>query len=209
MYVLFAACNKEQDLSTIDLGYAFFPAEVGSFIIYDVDSVFYGSATSTYHYQVMEELTGAFVDDEGQDAVYVERSYRNAPSGPWLLMDVWTQRRTPTTAEKVEENMRYIKMKFPVKDGDTWNGNGFNNFAAQQYKFKDLNAFKDVGVLQFEKTVTVEEKNNVNLIDQEIFYEIYAPGIGMVSRRACDISYSAGAPSGFDVIYSAVLYGKD
>ena len=56
----------------------------------------------------------------------VKRYYRPAANMPWILGDVWTQKRTTNTAERVEENVRFIKMEFPVKDGGTWQGNAYN-----------------------------------------------------------------------------------
>ncbi|MBL0316531.1 MAG: hypothetical protein IPP69_12400 [Flavobacteriales bacterium] len=204
--LLLASCKKEDDLSGIDLGYDYFPNKVGSYIIYDVDSTYYGVNTESYSFQIKEELIEEFVDNEGEPNVKINRFYRPANNTPWILIDVWTQKRTTTTAEKVVDNIRYVKMEFPVKNGGTWNGNAYNNYPAQQYKYSNLAGFADVGILQFDNTVTVEQQNNVNLVDEEIFYEVYAKGVGMVFRQATDLNTQGSQTSGYEVVYRAISY---
>jgi hypothetical protein len=122
------------------------------------------------------------------------------------LIDVWTQKRTGTTAERVEENLRFVKLEFPVAEGGNWNGNAFNNLGTQQYKYVNVGKFADVGILQFDNTITVEQKNNVNLVDEEVFYEIYAVDIGLVLRHSTDLDKQVGQTSGYSVVYEAIGY---
>jgi hypothetical protein len=204
--LVLASCKKEQDLSSIDIGYSYFPNTVGSFITYRVDSTWYGLTEENYQYQIKEEIADEFVDASGQPAVVINRYYRLNNGSSWALIDVWTQKRTGTTAERVEENIRYVKLEFPVSEGGIWNGNAFNNLGAQQYKYLNVAKFADVGILQFDNTITVEQKNNVNLVDEEVFYEIYADGIGMVMKQATDLNKQADQTSGYSVLYQAIAY---
>lgn len=193
-------------MSSIDLGYSFFPNKVGSFIIYEVDSTYYGINDTTFHYQIKEELIEQFTDETNQAAVKVHRFHRLGNGQPWTLIDVWTQKRTTNTAEKVEENIRYIKLEFPVKEGNSWNGNAMNNFPEQEYQSVQLNHAYDVGILQFEKTLKVVQKYNVNLVDNQNFFEIYANGVGMVYRQATNLNTQGSQTSGYDVQYRAISY---
>jgi hypothetical protein len=203
---LLVSCDKEQDLSDIDLGYRYFPNTTGSFIVYRVDSVWYGIEEENYSYQIKEEIADEFLDGTGQPAKVLNRYYRPNNNSPWVLVDVWTQKITSTTGEKVEENQRFVKLEFPVKEGETWNGNAFNALGPQTYKYVNVAKFADVGILQFDNTVTVEQKNNLNLVDEEVFYEIYADGIGMVMRQATDLNKQANQTSGYSVTYEAIAY---
>lgn len=202
----FLSCKKEQDLSSIDLGYRYFPNSTGSFVVYRVDSTWYGITEESYSYQIKEEIADEFVDGSGQPAKVLNRYYRPNNGAAWTLVDVWTQKVTTTTAEKVEENQRFVKLEFPVKEGETWNGNAFNALGPQTYKYVNVAKFADVGILQFDNTVTVEQRRNVNLVDEEVFYEIYADGIGMVLRQATDLNKQANQTSGFSVTYEAIAY---
>lgn len=204
--VLFMSCDKEQDLSDIDIGYKYFPTTTGSFVIYRVDSVWYGLTEETYQYQIKEEIADEFVDAVGQPALVLNRYYRLNNGQPWTLADVWTSKRTGTTAEKVEENVRYVKLEFPVKENETWNGNAFNSLGAQEYSYTNVAKFADVGILQFDNTITIQQKNNVNLVDEEVFYEIYADGIGLVYKQATDLNKQGNQTSGYSVSYQAIAY---
>lgn len=204
--VLFMSCDKEQDLSDIDIGYKYFPTTAGSFVIYRVDSVWYGLTEETYQYQIKEEIADEFVDAVGQPALVLNRYYRLNNGQPWTLADVWTSKRTGTTAEKVEENVRYVKLEFPVKENETWNGNAFNSLGAQEYSYTNVAKFADVGILQFDNTITIQQKNNVNLVDEEVFYEIYADGIGLVYKQATDLNKQGNQTSGYSVSYQAIAY---
>jgi len=204
--VLLFSCRKEQDLSTIDLGYSYFPNKVGSYIIYEVDSTYYGITDTTFHYQIKEELTEQFTDETNQSAMRIHRFHRVSNGHPWVLIDVWTQKRTTNTAEKVVENIRYINLEFPIKEGNAWNGNAMNNFPVQEYKSVQVNQYYDVGILQFEKTLKVQQKNNVNLVDNQNFFEIYASGVGLVYRQATDLNTQGSQTSGYDVQYRAISY---
>jgi len=76
----------------------------------------------------------------------------------------------------------------------------------QEYKSVQVNQYYDVGILQFEKTLKVQQKNNVNLVDNQNFFEIYASGVGMVYRQATDLNTQGSQTSGYDVQYRAISY---
>lgn len=196
-------------MSDIDLGYTYFPTTTGSYVIFKVDSTYYGVNQEHYVYQIKEEIVDQFIDDAGRPAQILNRYYRPGNGSPWTLIDVWTILRTPTTAERVEENVRYVKLEFPVKEGGTWNGNAFNNQPAWQYVYQNVNKFADVGILQFDNTLTVQQWNNVNLVDQEVFYEIYAKDIGLVYKQKKDLNVQSNQTSGYDVTYSAIAYSMN
>lgn len=207
--VLLAACKpKEQDLSNIELGYDYFPNRTDSYIVYAVDSTHYGITEETFSYQIKEVMSETFVDDTGQPAVRVERYQRHYASQPWILVDVWVQKRTSTTAERMEENVRFIKMEFPVAEGGTWQGNSYNTLGNWQYKYENVGLPADIGELEFDKALKVNQRYNVNLVQNQIAYEIYAYNIGLVYRQFTDVEYQNGTPSGVDVRYRAISYSN-
>lgn len=81
-----------------------------------------------------------------------------------------------------------------------------NNFPEQEYQSVQLNHAYDVGILQFEKTLKVVQKYNVNLVDNQNFFEIYANGVGMVYRQATNLNTQGSQTSGYDVQYRAISY---
>lgn len=208
--LLFSSCRKnEVDFEAIDLGYDYFPNMVGSYIIYEIDSTYYGIQEQNFNYQIKEVLSEGFMDDAGEPAVRVDRYRRNFNSQPWVLANSWVQKRTGTTAERVENNQRYIKLEFPIEEGGTWYANAYNNQQPWVSTYKNVNRAIDIGLLEFDQSLTVEQRNVVNLVDQEIFYEVYAKGIGMILKRNTDVNVQAGVASGYDVRYTAIGFGQE
>ena len=81
--------------------------------------------SDTIHYQVKEELDSTFIDDTGNQAYRIERSRRNDTASFWTITDIWYCNLTSSTAEKVEENLRFIKLSFPMFKNKTWAGNKY------------------------------------------------------------------------------------
>jgi hypothetical protein len=205
--VFLLSCKKEE-VQELDLGYDYFPNTVGSYIIYKVDSTHYGIEEEQVIFQRKEQYAYQFIDASGEEAIAVERYKRPGTGSPWVLEDVWVQKRTPTKAERVEENNRFIRMVFPVEEGKTWNGNAYNTLSEWDYTYEDIDQPADIGILEFSKTLKVNQRYNVNLVDQEVAYELYARNVGLIYRRFTDLNTQQGEVSGVQVITTAVAYGN-
>ena len=137
------SCKKEKPEET-DLGYSYFPEQVGSFVVYDVDSLFYNDFTNrvdTFKFQLKEKIQSVFLDNENRTTLRVERYVKKYDATkpysqiPWKLRNVWASNLTKTTAERVEENIRYVKLIFPVSTSQLWNGNAQNVLAPWDYSY--------------------------------------------------------------------------
>jgi hypothetical protein len=184
---------KSEFAEPADAGYSFFQIEQGHYIAYDVDSIVFdipSGIQDTFHYQVKEYIDSMFTDLEGRPTARIERSYRNTNVDPWVLKKIWVANRTQTTAEKVEENVRFIKMVFPVNAEVEWNGNVQNTFSTWNYHYEDIDAMMNVGSLTFPRTVTVNQRNVSNLIQREFAEEIYAYDVGMVYKQLDTLKYT-------------------
>jgi hypothetical protein len=105
----------------------------------------------------------------------------------WTLRDVWTENRTPTTAEKVEENERYIKLAFPVKESQTWNGNAQNTQEEWMYEYAFFDQIRYIGPQKFDSVLQVTQHDEENLIVKKYYEEKYARNAGLVYKRVIDI----------------------
>ncbi len=193
---LFAtACSSDENppLSP-DLGYDYFPIEIGTFVEYRADSIYHdqpdpniSGVHDTTSYFIREIIESAFEDASGEESLRLERYKRNAESEPWVLKDVWFQKLTAFNAQKVEENIRYIKLAFPLKAGATWNGNALNTLDAWEYAIDSVNVPRTYGAFSFENTATVVQRVNNNFVEDELAYEIFAPGVGLIYRYHRDL----------------------
>jgi hypothetical protein len=137
----------------------------------------------------------------------VERYKKNNLQDTFQLTDVWVQKRTTTSAERYEENQRFVRLIFPVNEGESWNGNAYNTLEPWNYTYTNVGEPYSLDLLSFSKTLTVNQRNNVNLVNQEIAYEVYAYGIGMVYKQLTDLEYQNFQVTGVEVEMKAIGYG--
>lgn len=203
----FAACKEDVDYSEIDLGYDYYPNVVGSYIEYEVDSIHYGIEIDTTEFFLREVIAEDFIDDGGNQAYRIERYKKFSQDAEYQLTDVWVQLRTPTTGERVEENQRYVRLVFPVKAGETWDGNAYNTLDEWQYRYASIDQPYTLSPLQFGRTLRVNQRNNVNLVDQEVAWEVYARGVGMIQKKLIDLEFQNNEITGIDLEMKAIAYG--
>lgn len=185
----------KEDVQTLPfMGYDYFPDSVGHYVIYRVDSIWTDDAFNrkdTFLFKLKERIESKFIDDEGRPSQRLERFKRDLDSMPFLfsnISDVWFATRTATRAEKVEENVRYVKLIFPVNNDETWNGNAFNteeDFGID-YKFMNVNEpFTDTLTgIAFDSTVTVLQIERILPVSLSLYsLEVYANNIGLVYKH--------------------------
>lgn len=188
--VVFSACKKDEKI-TVDQGYDYFPLSAGRTLIYDVDSIVYDDffqpvRVDTFRYQIKEIVESIFVDGQGREAWRLER-YIKTDTTNWQINNVWTAVLTATTAEKVEDNLRYIKLIFPVQNSRTWDGNSYNNLAFQEYRYISVNESAQVGSVSFDETVQVQQRDDENLIEKFYAEERYARHVGLVYKETINV----------------------
>lgn len=203
---LWLSCSKDDVAYVPDEGYNYFPFEAGSYVIYDVDSIVHNAFTSTadtFRYQVKEYYESIYRDNTGQNTMRIERYKRDYndtipySSVPWTLVDVWNANRSTTAAEKTEENIKYVKLVFPIEEDKAWNGNAYNTLGEQNYLYTAINTFRTIGNIRFDSTLFVEQVNTENLIEKKYYVEIYAKNAGMIYKEIIDVhsgNIIAGVP---------------
>lgn len=193
------ACKSEPDYEEIDLGYDYFPNISGTFIEYEVDSIHYGITVDTTHFFLREVKADDFVDDSDQRATTIERYKRLSELDDWVLADVWTQKVTLNTAERVEENERFIRLVFPLEEGKTWNGNSFNLRDEWTYNCRTFDAPYALENVSFSQACIIQQRNVSNLVNQQIYTEVYGRDIGLVYKHYTDLGFQDGSIAG-DVV---------
>lgn len=220
---IFFACKKDNKINAVDIGYNYFPNQVGKFIVYDVDSFYYNDFTltiDTFHFQVKEKVAAIFFDNENRPTERLERFYRKNSLLDWVLQDVWVANLTTRTAEKVEENERFVKLTFPLSLNTKWDGNRFNTLGSQEYQLTALNEPKNIGIINFDSTLTVLQMADSNLLEKNFAVEIYAKNIGLIYKKYTVISdkdsvinftipLNKRANSGVDYTYKVNNFGTE
>src|SRR5688572_28805647 len=123
---LVTSCNPTIE-PPADMGYNFIPIDTGRYYIYQVDSIRIQCQTpifDTAHYEIKEFYPYTFLDGSNETAVACIRYYREDSTQAWTLIgdsvltpNVWWLKRTTTRLEKSEENLKIVKMTYPIVEG--------------------------------------------------------------------------------------------
>jgi hypothetical protein len=184
------------------IGYEYFPTELGRFIEYKVDSTWQddpvgAAAFAEAHYFLRDLNESSFTDEEGRPAIRVERHARQSVLGEWKIKDVWHRVRTAEFVEQNEENIVFIKHKFPIKAGKKWDGNGKNLLQSLQelyhqssvpevwnYEYTNVHEPYTINGFTFDSTVTVIQMDRQTTVALSIFAkEVYAKNVGLVHKQ--------------------------
>lgn len=189
------SCKKEKD-PPLDMGYNYFPDQIGKYVVYDVDSVYYSgipTVTDSFKFQIKEKIQSTYLDNQNRTTLRLERYIRYYDSLlpysalPWVLRDVWAENRTATTAEKVEENVRYIKLAFAINLDKTWDGNAQNTLGGQTYSYQFVNLPRTIGGTAFDSVLQVNQLIYEDIISKDYNIEKYAKRTGLVFKQVINI----------------------
>ena len=240
VFLFIASCKKETETVNFDLGYNYFPDDSGSFIIYKVDSVLYNNFNPAQlkrysSYYLKEIINEQFIDNLGRTAKRVERYTTDSIGKPWNLFNVWYIVKTKTNVEKVEDNIRYIKLTFPVINDNSWRGNkyvdakpSFMNLRFNStysfdwtYNITGINENYNFGEINSDSTLTVLQAADSSLIQKVYSFERYARNVGLVYKEFWRLdaqinpdsipqqNYENKSVFGFLVRQQAISFGKE
>lgn len=184
LFMLFS-CKKEDGEMPED-GYNYFPLDVGLYTVFNVVEIDIDAAVSRYdtsRYQLKEKLHSVYTDNTGTPCIRVERYKRVSDSLSWQISDVWYFYRNERNAQKVEENMRYIRLVFPLDPNVIWNGNAMNTLESWDYRYENIGVAATINSLDFPQTLKVNQRFNFNFVEYENCWEMYAPGVGLISKQ--------------------------
>ena len=202
--VALSSCKKKKEpVTKPDLGEAYYPTTIGKYIVYDVDSIVFaeiGYDSTHYKYQIKEKIEEEYTDVQGRPALKMVRyikKYNAATSYtamPWTIKDVWQVNVSAKNVEVVEENVRFVKLIFPFKEGSTWNGNSMNTLGEWEYTYSYMNIPESINSISFSNVLGVTQKNFRTLISNDYYIEKYAKDIGLVYREINDLDFDEVVP---------------
>ncbi len=218
LLLLLAACSKRQiqDPAPFDTAQlAYFPLTTGHYVVYRVDSLVFdpapgGTARDSSSTFVKEMIADSLLDNTGQWQYIMERYERKTTSAPWALKFVGTASRTNTQAVRTEQNLRFLKMVFPMNKRSNWDGNlwidknreieiageRMQPFINWQYDVDSIDVASSIGGFTFDSTLIITEANYSDVIERRFSRAWYAKHVGLVKREQwiLDSQYCAQFP---------------
>lgn len=124
--LLFSCSSKTEQLET-ELLTDYVPLQPGKYITYRVDSLVFpnfGRNTEIHKYQVKHVIDAVVTDNQNRPSYRVFRYLRDsAGTQPWTPNGSYFITILNDQIEVIEDNLRFVKMHMPVREGFTWKGN--------------------------------------------------------------------------------------
>ena len=200
--LLFSCDNGETEEIVIDYGYEYYPLEIGNSWTYQVDSIIFdpaigGTALDSTRSYIREVITDTLESADGETAFIIEHYYRHHDTLAWEIASVYTLVADEQRAYRTEDNLRFIKLVFPLKKGSNWDGNAFFDdtrdiliagesvemFKNWSYEVLESGISRQIGDLLFEEVAVVQNADDENLIERRYAVEEYARGVGLISKE--------------------------
>jgi hypothetical protein len=228
-FALLTACKKEIiPNDNIQLGKEYFPITKDHTIEYAIDSIIYNDfnkSTDTFRMQFKDVIGESFYDNEGRESYVVNRYSRQDDTYLWKDLMTFYATKTNFRVEVVENNLRMIKLVFPVKLKTYWAGNIY--IPAQiddklkwlwnwNYTYTYINQPFNTGLASFSNTIEViginDSTNNPEqfpdaIANKTYSKEVYAKNVGLIYRELTNWEYQPDGSryrNGFTTIYRAI-----
>lgn len=201
-YGLFSCQQGVVEEPNIDFGYEYFPLSIGQNKTFRLDSIIFdpivaGISIDTFSWLLKEEIVDTLRDGTGALIYVVERSQRRIEDDDWVVDRVWTMSRTNRQAIRTEDNLRFIKMNFPIRENADWDANIFVDkslevsvagetleiFKGWESKVLTIEKPFDLNGQVFDKVLTIQLADNENLIEYRYGVEHYAKDIGLIYKE--------------------------
>jgi len=210
--VVILCCSKEtQPVDESTFGYDFFPITKGKSWIYASDSIIYdngGTKIDTFSSFIREEVGDSFVDETGITVYKLNRFFKRNPNDVWSRTNTWTTYTDKTRAIRTEENLKFIKLVFPLKKGLRWDGNVFLDedikidvagesieaYKNWKHKIEEIDEnfnFNGTDV----KSVRVNLVDDASIIDRRKVTEYYGQGIGLLKKEMIILDSDGSRPN--------------
>ena len=211
--IIFSSCKKDEVIHTAGPSYQYAPTDTGKWILYDVDSTYYSVLTvppaTHYSFQILERIDSTYLDNQGRLTQRLERYRRDSAGAPWAqAVSVWNSTLTLSAYERVEENVRFVKLGFPISLNNRWNGNAYNTLNFDEYAYEDIHAEYYLGTFYFDSTLIVQRGQPPNAIERKNGREVFANHVGMVYKEYYELDIqNFSDTTGAKYFYRMVAYG--
>ncbi|MEO7835244.1 MAG: hypothetical protein ABIR50_07985 [Ginsengibacter sp.] len=216
IFLVFASCKKENADFTLEPATDYFPLQIGKYITYDLDSTVFtnfGQDKTIRHYQAQYRIDAQITDNSQRTGFTINRFLRKDSTQPWQIDNVFTAFPTSNSIELIQDNLRFIKLILPIKEGFSWKGNSYLPFDPYRsyvfanpaftedwnYIYEDVNAPTTIGSNNFDNTITVFEVNDstgdpktTEYAEKTFGIEKYAKNVGLIYKDFIHWEYQAG-----------------
>lgn len=215
------SCEKQSVEVTFASIKDYYPIQKGRSITYQLDSTIYNESNNTKSISsqiIRDVLDTTLTDNLGTTNYIYKRSIRNkVDTTKWDLQLTYRVIIDSTKLIVTENNLRFIKLVSPLREGYSWKGNSYINSAENtalsylsdwQYTYEKINTPETINKISFPETISVLQKNDTigNPNDRKqyaaILYskEIYAKQTGLIYKEMINETWqppNSNNPNGY------------
>jgi hypothetical protein len=221
--VTFLACDRDDLLTTDeDMGYFYFPLNIGDFKIYEVVDIRYtvqNDKDSSFYY-LKDLVKDSSFNQAGEKIYHIYRYKRSTNTASWEEEPIYVHvvNRTKTNLVLYEESVPYVKLTFPVKSGLTWDGNAYNTQDPLYYSYSLEGFPSELKALETNQWIRVIQSDfDDQIVRRDIRHELYAIDIGLVYLEKSIVNYCQDInclgekeiASGREIRQRLISYGKE
>ena len=193
------SCESENNNVVVqDRPIDYFPLRKGVFQLYDVHQVIYTlGVPEVEDFQIKTLLVDSIDRGDGTYAYVQHRYKRKSAEDGWEYEATWSVQADDRELVVNEGNTIYLKYRFPLTPGYSWNGNTYNNGPEDAYVFEDVKVNQDVCGETFHDCLIINQNDNedfVVFLDQR--KEIYSRQIGLINQDVKQLHYCTQTESG-------------
>lgn len=229
--VTITGCKKKVSYPANPLTNYFIDLQVGKYVTYRMDSLnfyFYGQLDTVTSYLAKDSVEKQTVDNTGATVWLVTRYLSDTTGSSWSPSLTYTVSATSPAIAVTENNLRFVKLAFPMDQGFSWTGNTYLPYAPYQdyFQYSDYNnlnlsawnyvytqvnqPFTVANGTSYDSAATilqVADSTNVPITDANAFAsstywsETYAKHIGLIYRHTEMWEYQPPTPDGSQAGY--------
>ena len=205
-FILLYSCSKvSETISSASIN-EYSSLQVGKTYLYRLDSTItaaFGASLIVKSYQAKDSVEAAFTDNLGRQSFRIFRYIRDtSATQPWRFAATYVAIPTDKTLEYVDNNMRFVKLHAPIKEGYTWKAHSFIDTKSTnskvryldewEYEYRDIERPYTVLRKTYDSTITVFQRDetvpsgpfNPAVFQQKDYgKEVYAKNIGLVYKE--------------------------
>ncbi|HLI92947.1 MAG TPA: hypothetical protein VKU83_05040, partial [Puia sp.] len=138
------SCKKRVDYPANPLTNYFLDLQVGKYVTYRMDSLnfyYYGQNDTVTSYLAKDSVEKKTVDNTGATAWLVTRYLSDTTGSSWVPSITYVVSPSAQAIDVTENNLRFVKLAFPMDLGFSWTGNTYLPYNPYQdfFVYSDYN----------------------------------------------------------------------
>lgn len=213
-YVALNGCDSQKESIVAPPLSDYYPFKVGTSLLYRLDSTVRAPSNIqliVISYQAKDSIESTFLDNQGRQSYRIFRYIRNlSGTQPWQFASTIYATPTANAVEYVENNLRFIKLVAPLRNGYRFKAHSYIQTSSQfdylldwEYQYQNVGEPYKIGNTTFDSTITVLQKdetdpagpfNPANFQIRNYGIEVYSKGLGLIYKEFLHSNYQASPP---------------